>query len=164
MTLNLDQVRSDIQTYLEARCIAVFQGFASGLEDVPAVYWDTAHHPDYRDFLAVAEAAGVRLVALHANQFSEDVIDDALDRLAQSDMSGADRATMERRLREMRRYDGFTCQIELSFDHPPRVYIFDLRTDWFQELNDMLEEIDDASDDHRLDFPDSHDSGFFSKN
>jgi hypothetical protein len=67
---------------------------------------------------------------------------------------------MERRLREMRRYEGYTCQIELSFDLPPRIYVFDLRTEWFQELSDMLDQIDEASDEPDLPGP----SGYFSKN
>ena len=60
----------------------------------------------------------------------------------------------------MRRYDGYTCQIELSFDLPTRVYVFDLRTEWFQELSDMLDQIDQASEGPELPGP----PGYFSKN
>lgn len=164
MKLNLENVRAEIQNYLEARGIAVFHGFPGGYDDAPTVYWDTEHHSDYRDFLSVAESAGIRLVALHANEFDESVIDEAVGRLERSGISGSDRSIMERRLRELRRYAGFTCQIELSFDHPPRVYVFDLRTEWFQELSDMLDEIDDAIEDHDHDLPSPPGSGFFSKN
>lgn len=147
MKLNLDNVRAEIETYLETHGIAVFHGFSGSYDDSCAVWWDTEQHPDYRGFLAVAESAGVRLVTLHAEQFQDDVIDEALERLSHSTLAGSDRTSIERRLREMRRYDGFTCQIELSFDHPPRVYVFDLRTDWFQELSDVLDEIDEATED-----------------
>ena len=160
MKLNLDSVRAEIQEYLESRGMAVFQAFPGIDEDAPVVQWDTEHYPDYRAFLAVAETAGVKLVALHANEFHDDVIDETQKRLAESTIAGGDRSAMERRLREMRRYEGYTCQIELSFDLPPRIYVFDLRTEWFQELSDMLDQIDEASDEPDLPGP----SGYFSKN
>jgi hypothetical protein len=158
MKPNLDSVHAEIEEYLESRGIAVFHAFPGTGERAPAVHWNTDQHPDYRDFLSVAEAAAVRMVALHANEFQDEMVDEALESLAQSSIAGPQRASIERRMRDLRRYDGYTCQIELSFDLPPRVYVFDLRTEWFQELSDMLDEIDDA----RPDLPDP--PGYFSKN
>jgi hypothetical protein len=160
MELNLELVRAEIEEYLESSGIAVFHAFPGIDEDAPVVQWDTDHYPDYRPFLAVAEAAGIRMVALHANEFRDEVLDEAQKRLEYSTIGGADRTTMERRLREMRRYNGFTCQIELSFDMAPRSYVFDLRTEWFQELSDMLDEIEEASESPEPPAP----SGFFSNN
>lgn len=159
MKANLESVRAEIQEYLESRGIAVFHAFPGIDEAAPVVQWDTEHHSDYRAFLAAAESAGVKMVALHANEFHDDVLDEAQKRLDDSALAGSDRTAMERRMREMRRYDGHTCQIELSFDLPPRVYVFDLRTEWFQELSGMLDEIDEASSE--LDLPGT---GYFSKN
>jgi hypothetical protein len=160
MQLNLETVRAEIQEYLESRGIAVFQAFPGIDEDAPVVQWDIEHYPDYRAFLAVAQSAGVKLVALHANEFHDDVLDETQKRLEESTLAGSERTAMERRLREMRRYDGYTCQIELSFDLPPRVYVFDLRTEWFQELSDLLDQIDEASQGPELPGP----PGYFSKN
>ena len=42
----------------------------------------------------------------------------------------------------MRAYDGFVCEVELSFDHQGSMFVFDLRTDWYQELTEVLEEIE----------------------
>ncbi len=160
MKLNLEPLRAEIQEYLESRGIAVFHAFPGIDEDAPVVQWDTEHYPDYRAFLAVAQAAGVKLVAMHANEFHDDVLDETQKRLNESSLAGAERTAMERRLREMRRYDGYTCQIELSFDLAPRIFVFDLRTEWFQELSDMLDQIDEASE--GPEFPDP--PGYFSKN
>jgi hypothetical protein len=160
MKLNLESVRAEIQEHLESRGIAVFHAFPGIDEEAPVVHWDTDHHPDYRVFLAVAESAGVKMVALHANEFDSEVLDETQRRLTESNMAGSERAAIERRLREMRRYDGYTCQIELSFDLAPRIYVFDLRTEWFQELSDMLDQIDGASDAPDIPGP----PGYFSKN
>jgi hypothetical protein len=66
-------------------------------------------------------------------------------------------------LNELRSYAGFTCALELSFDHEGRVYMFDLRTEWYEELSDMLEDLhvmDTGSDDE----DDDTMGGYFSKN
>ena len=162
MKANLSAMRAEIQEYLEARSLAVFHGFPRTFEDVAAVYWNTADHDDYREFLAAAETAGVKLITFYANEFNEDLIDEALERLGDPAMHREERRTIEKRLRELRAYAGFTCQIELSFDLAPRVYVFDLRTEWFEELSDLLDTIDDALEDEK---PDGEPpSGYFSQN
>lgn len=42
---------------------------------------------------------------------------------------------------DMRAHEGSVCAIELSFDHQGRVFLFDLRTEWFEEFSDLLDEI-----------------------
>ena len=163
MKLNLETLRSEIQEYLESRGIVVFHGYPRSGEPAAPVFWDTQRHPDYRMFLAAAEAAGVRLVTLHAREFTTEMIDDALDRLEETDLPRDEHRALEMRLRELRGYAGFTCQIELSFDLAPRVYIFELRTEWFDDLNDLMDRIDDA-------YPDEEENdeplggGYYSKN
>jgi hypothetical protein len=63
----------------------------------------------------------------------------------------------------MRVYDSFVCAIELSFDNNSRVFVFDLRTDWYEDLSDILDEIQimDAESDNDGDTPIT---GYFSKN
>ena len=162
MKANLNAMRTEIQAYLESRGLAVFHGFPRTFDDVAAVYWNTAAHTDYRAFLAAAEAAGVKLVTLYANEFNEALIDDALDRLEDPAVPREDRRALEKRLRQLRAYAGFTCQIELSFDLAPRVYVFDLRTEWFEELSDLLESIDDSFEEKQSE--EEPPSGYFSQN
>jgi hypothetical protein len=162
MRTNLDTLRSEIQQFLDSRGIAVFYGVPRGGEDIPVVYWDTQHKPDFRDFLSAAQSAGVRIVTMYTNEFNEQLIDSALDRMEDSSLTREERRAIEQRLREMRAYAGFICQIELSFDVPPRVYVFDLRTDWFQDFDDLLDRIDDAYDDGGDDEPLG--GGYYSKN
>ena len=59
-------------------------------------------------------------------------------------------------------YDGFTCALELSFDLGGLTYIFEVRTPWYSDLNDLLDELDimpegEDEDDDPL-------SGYYSKN
>jgi len=144
MKANLETLSTEIQSYLREHGIAIFHGFPRAFDDIPAVYWNTADNPDYRAFIAAAQSAGVKLVTVYANNFDESIIDDAIDRLNDPSIARDDRRAIEKRLRELRAYSGFICQIELSFDLAPRVYVFDLRTEWFDELNELLDAIDDA--------------------
>ena len=65
-------------------------------------------------------------------------------RMEEAELEREERRAIEMRLRECSGFTGFTCQIELSFDAGPRVYIFDLRTDWFEDISDLLDRIDEA--------------------
>jgi hypothetical protein len=165
MRLNLDTLRTEIQEYLDAHGMVVFQSFPRSSEPGPAVYWDTVHDPGFRPFLAAAEAAGVRLITLYARELEEAVIEEALEQLAGASFDRDERRAIEMRLKEMRGYAGFTCQIELAFDLAPRVYILDLRTEWFDDLNELVERIEDAYRDED-DGPGEEPlgGGYFSKN
>ena len=91
-------------------------------------------------------------------------MEDALDHLSEASALDRDeRRAIEMRLKEVREYSGFTCQIELSFDLAPRVYIFDLRTEWFDELNDLTDRIEDAYRQNG-DGSDALGGGYFSRN
>jgi hypothetical protein len=92
------------------------------------------------------------------------VIEDALDNLATSRLDREERRSIENRLKEFRRYDGFTCQVEISFSHGRRTYIFDQQTDWFDEMNELIAQTEDS---YSSPPPDSNShplGGFFSNN
>jgi hypothetical protein len=114
-------------------------------------------------FVKAAQIAGVKLLVFHQREFSADQVDEALEQLAGCDMPREEHHELERRLNDMRVYDGFVCAIELSFDHDGRVFLFDLRTDWYEDLSDILDEIQilDAESDNDDDTPIT---GYFSKN
>jgi hypothetical protein len=160
--LNLDTLRLEIQQELDAQGIVVFHSFPRSGEPLPAVYWDTELYPDYNAFLSAAKAAGVKIITFFVREFSSDMIEDAWERLKEASLGREEHRTMEAQLRDAESYTGFTCQIELSFDVGPRVYIFDLRTDWFEDLSDLLDRIEDA---HHMSMEDPDPPGpYFSKN
>jgi hypothetical protein len=162
---NLDALKGEIEEYLEEQGFAVFRGFPRMLDTLPLVYWDCDRYPDYRAFLTTAKAAGVQMMVYHQQEFSAEQVDNALDRLEEVEMPREEYSTMERRLKELRVYEGFTCALELSFDLQGRIYVFDLRTEWYDELSDLMDDLhmlgagneDDADDETPM-------SGYFSKN
>ncbi|HEV2691098.1 MAG TPA: hypothetical protein VGV35_21225 [Bryobacteraceae bacterium] len=161
--MNLDTLKTEIPQYLEESGLAVFHGHPQAAESTPAVYWDCEQYPDYKLFIQTAQAAGVKIVVFHQHRFDSEQVDDALEQLAECEFSGEEQREYKRRLTAMRIHDGQTCSIELSFDYQGRVFIFDLRTEWYDELSDLLQEIELISGAPDED-DSSFDGGYFSKN
>ena len=164
MRPNLETLRHEIEQHLESRGLALFRSCPRAETESSlngTVLWDSQNHPDYREFVEAACAAGVRLVTLFARELAPDVIENALAQLSDTDLDRDERRALDARLNEIRAYEGFTCQIELSFDHAQRTYVFEVRTDWFDELNDLVERIEysyqDDGDENPL-------SGYYSNN
>ncbi len=164
MKPNLDVLKTEIREYLETHKLATFHGYSRAMDSMPMVFWDTHRFPDYKQFLETARAAGAKMFVLHAREFSVLLVDNALEQIEETDFVPDDRRTIERRLRDLRAYDGFTCAIELSFDLNGRVYMFELRTDWYDEFSDLLDEIDAATPEPEDDEDEGPIGGYFSKN
>lgn len=160
---NLDTLKAEIETYLKTNGFVVFHGFARGIVERPEVDWDSKRYPDFRDFLSVATQLGIRLIVFHHREFTASVVDNALEELEDASYEFDDQRDVERRLRELRVYDGFTCALELSFEFEGVAYIYDLRTEWYTELNQILDEFDMFPDDGE-DEDENPLSGYYSKN
>jgi hypothetical protein len=164
MKLNLDSLKTEIGSHLKDSGFVVFHGFSRNVDDAPEVEWDTFHYPDYKDFVQVAKELGVKLMVLHHREFSSAIIDRAIDEIPSAGIDFKDQRQVEQRLRELAMYDGFTCMIEMSFDFAETVYLFELRTEWYNELNVILEELDLQSGVESEDDGEDPLGGYYSKN
>jgi hypothetical protein len=163
MKQNLDELKTEVLQHLESQGFVVFHGY-SRLSDADSfVAWDVERQPDYRQFLETAKNSGVKLIVYHWREFSRAHVDEAAERLEECDFSVEEQHNLERRLRDLRAYEGFTCALELSFDLQARVYLFNLRAEWYEEYLDLIEELgggladDEDEEDDPLD-------GFYSSN
>ena len=163
MKPNLDSLKIEIQEHLEREGFAVFHGYSRMTDSRSAVYWDCDQYPDYQMFVKAAKAAGAHLIVFHHREFSPEQVEDAIDRLETVEMPHEEYRNLERRLKEMRVYEGFTCTIELSFAVDGRAYVFDLRTEWYEELSDLLDDLETLGAEIE-DEDEGPMSGYFSKN
>lgn len=139
---NLDTVKTEIAEFLQSRDFVVFHGFSRMAGSMSVVSWDTGHYTDFRAFLETAQALAVKVVVFNHREFAALAVDNALDRLEDAEMDAEDRRRLERRLRELRVYQGLICAIELSYDYDGRLYLFNLLSDWYIEFLNTADEID----------------------
>lgn len=142
MKQDLETVRLELEDYLAKHTdFAIFHGFSRALEDVPlgSVQWNTADYPDYKLFLKAADKVGAKLIGYHAERLEDTDIEETIEDLEASDLPYDERREIERRLKELRLYSGFTGAIELSFDYEGTLYLFSLQTDWFAEAMELMD-------------------------
>lgn len=163
MAIDLETLRQEVQAHLDGTGLAVFHGYHSMLESLNQVSWDTERHPDFREFVKAADKAGAKIITFYHRAFSLDQIDAALDQLEETDFSREEKRSLESRLRQLQAYEGFTCSVELSFCVENQVYLFEVHTDWYETLNDILAELDVAVEEEEGDDEGTL-GGYFSKN
>jgi hypothetical protein len=163
MKQNLDTLRTDIEAHLKQTGFVVFYAHSRGLEGDPEVDWDTQAHPDFREFVDAAKQLGIRMMVMHHRQFNSAILERTAGQMEAMELDYEDQRSLESRLNELKMFDGFTCAIELSFDYNSTVYMFELQTEWYAELNDILDELDlaDIGDD---DGEDETFGGYYSRN
>lgn len=163
MAQDLESLRTEMEAYLEDSGLAVFHGHHHMPDGLVQVAWDTARRPNFREFLAAAQKAGVRLFVFHYASFSLDQVDEALDQLEETDFTREEKRSYETRLRQLRAYEGFTCEVELSFSLDGRIYVYEAHTDWYESLNEIVAELDAALEEEE-DETDGSMGGYFSNN
>ncbi|HZT32245.1 MAG TPA: hypothetical protein VFA33_20320 [Bryobacteraceae bacterium] len=164
MDLNLDTLKREIVEYLEASNVAVFRSTPGGLEGLPIVLWDSEGYPDYRMFLDIAQKIGTKLILVASRGFDEAEIDEAIEQLQDCDLSREERRDLENRLGSLRPYVGVTCSLELAFDYHSRLYVYELRPDWYEEFLSIGDEIAVHLPDQGDDDDDDSLGGYFSNN
>jgi hypothetical protein len=161
--LNLDTLKREILDALETGGFAVFHSSPGGLEGLPMVLWDVEHYPDYQLFLETARKTGAKLMIFASREFAASDVDELLEQLEDSDVSREEQREYERRLREMRIFEGVTCTLELAFDCNSRLYVYEVQPDWYEEFLSLEEEVSSRFEDNDLE-SDNPLGGYFSKN
>jgi hypothetical protein len=146
MALDLEKLRKEMQAHLEKSGTPIFYGYHRMLDSLIQVSWDTERHPDFREFLDTAQKSGAKLIVFNQEAFQLDQIDEALEELETADFTREEKRSYETRLKQLQAYEGFTCVLQLSFALEGRLYLFEVRTDWYDSLHDILSELDIATD------------------
>jgi hypothetical protein len=163
MHSNLDHIAEEIRQYMAAEHFLVFRCASRALDERHTVYWDITLSADYKAFLDCSLQLGVRLIHFHVREFRAQHREEALSLLEAAGLAREEKRNLERRIGELAIYEGFTCAVELSFDFENRAYLFELQTDWYEEWNEMMDEMEDAADTGEEADPGSF-GGFYSRN
>jgi len=163
MDLNLDTLKREILDYLESREFAVFRSSPGTLDGSQMVLWDTEHYPDYQMFLDAASKVGVKLILFGSREFEASDINDLLEQLDDLEFEDDDERDYQARLRKLRDHEGFTCSLELAFNHDSHLYVYEIQPDWYEEFLSIEDEVASIISEDELDEGDSL-GGYFSKN
>ena len=143
MRENLESLSQKIEAYLQENEIVIFRSEPRGSALLPgAVYWDTVEDSDFRSFVDAARALNVRLMTMHTTRFGEHDLEETLFLLSESSLSLEEKKEFERQLAPLDDYCGFVGRVELAFDFAARPYVFELTTEWFQEYEDLADQVE----------------------
>jgi hypothetical protein len=140
MPLDLSAMKTEILAKLEQEGFATFYS-DSGRDTLNIIYWDVKRHPELEKFLKTAKSCGCTLIVFYERTFSQVSIDDTLERLEACEMSREEKRSYEGRLKELEKFEGFTCELEVSFTHGGQAYLYQARTDWFEEFEDIFADV-----------------------
>lgn len=168
MQPDLDKLKTQLQPELESRGFVVFHGLSRANEESGVVMWDTAQRPDHTEFLDCAAKLGVKIIVVNTRELDKSALDDVHDELESLDLPPSERRDLERRLKALRPYTGFTATIELSFDYNGATYLYQVNSEFMTEFLAVMGEVDDgvfSGGSFEDDDPDSPPGGgFFSRN
>ena len=164
MDLNLDTLKQEIFLYLEHSEFAVFRSAPGGLENLRTVLWDVERYPDYQMFLDTARKTGAKMVLFATREFESQEVDDAIEELDECDLTREERRYLETRLADLRVHEGVTCILELAFDHHARMYVYEIRPDWYDEFLQIGDEIAVHLPTGQIEQEDDGSFGYFSNN
>ncbi len=168
MQTDLDKLKTQLPPELESRGFVVFHGLARADDENGVVMWDAAQRPDYVHFLDCAGKLSVKVIVLSTRPFDNATIEDLQDELESLDFPPSERRDLERRLKALKPYTGFTANLEMSFDYNGTVYVYEVRSEFMNEFLSIMSEVDVGSlpgGGFEDDEPDTNPGGgFFSRN
>jgi hypothetical protein len=144
MRQDLDNLKRDIERQLQEGAYVVFYARSRFTDQAMPILWDVQLRPEPAEFLETALSIGVKLIVFHRREFGPQVIEEAAEKLEAADLPRERFREIERELKRLRAYEGFTSAIELSFDFDGRTYLYEVTAPWYDEYLDMLDDIDDA--------------------
>jgi len=170
MQPDLDKLKTELPQELENRGFVAFHGVSRAEQDAGVVLWDTAQRPNHQDFLDCASKLGVKVIVFNTRELENESIEDVQDELSAIDLPRSEQRDLERRLKALRPYVGFTANLELSFDYNGAIYLYEIRSEFMKEFLSIMNEVDsglfpggfDPTDDDGPDGPPS--GGYFSRN
>lgn len=139
---DLDKLKTQLPSELESRGFVVFHGLSRADEESGVVMWDTAQRPDYLEFLDCAAKLGIKIIVLNSRPLEKSSIEDVQDELEALDMAPSERRDLERRLKALKPYTGFTANLELSFDYSGAIYVYEIRSEFMNEFLNIMSEVD----------------------
>ena len=165
MDLNLDTLKASISEHLERSEFAVFRHDPGVFDANLVITWDTETYPDFQMFLDAARKLGIRMILFAAREFNAAELAETEEELEESEMPRDDKREYAKTLQTFRQNADATCSIELAFHFETHFYLYEARSDWYDDFVGISDEIVAFGEEGNGE-ADSEDGmgGFYSKN
>ena len=134
-------LKDDILKYLRSEGLVIFRSEANTGPTERTVWWDTQGSPDYKEFVATARAVGAKMILFFDEELEEGEILDAEEALEAAELEPEEYREYARRIGELRSYVGFTSRVGIGFASDGHFYWYDLEAAWYEDLIDVLDEL-----------------------
>ena len=142
MRQDLDNLKRDIERQLHEGAYVVFHARSRFTDSSVPILWDTSLHPSPSEFLETALSVGVKLIVFHHREFGPHILEEAFEKLEAAELPRERHREMDRELKRLQGYEGFTSAIELSFDFDGRTYLYEATAPWYDSYLDLLDDLD----------------------
>ena len=143
-TDNLLSLKDDMVAFIEGHGLKRLPGYIT--EDVPSIVWDGADNPDaWKDFVEMAKHVGAPFVTFSEMTLESDELDELVE--AVSDINFPDEESTELvEAKLLRKYTGMVGYIQLGFAYQGLVYLYEATTEWYENYQMLLEDIESLQD------------------
>jgi len=154
--------------YLRQSGLPIFYGLGLPEED-DYTYWDTRSFPDWRQFVDVARESGARLLIFSYDEFDEEELDQAIEKLDECELDPEERLPYLKRFEALRKQVGHTDWVRIAFEHGGRWLAYERTAPWYDDFQAAMEDLEvylPLEPEEEEEKPEEDDSGrsFFSRN
>jgi hypothetical protein len=139
---DLSRLYDEVRESAAQQGLLTFPGYVG--EELPAVWWQGDPN-DWFGFLAIAKAEGVRTIFVGRAVLEEEDLQELAEWVEERTGPGSsngDRA----RIKEFERYIGNTGEVRLGWIRDGVAFLFQHRTEWYDDFLDLMAEIEDEED------------------
>ncbi len=143
--------KDEILQFLKKEGLSVFHVEPDMWPENRSVWWDTEREPDYKKFVAIAKAAGVKQVLYLDEDLQDTTVKSAQASLEMARLDPEEYREYAHALAEFRSYEGFTCRVCIGYALESIFYWYDLEALWYMDFLDLIDELHAASFAYRRD-------------
>jgi hypothetical protein len=139
---DLSRLYDEVRESAAQQGLLTFPGYVG--EELPAVWWQGDPN-DWFGFLAIAKAEGVRTIFVGRAVLEEEDLQELAEWVEERTGPGSsngDRA----RIKEFERYIGNTGEVRLGWIRDGVAFLFQHRTEWYDDFLDLMAEIEDEEE------------------
>jgi hypothetical protein len=134
---DLSTLKDDMIAFTAGHGLARFKGFVN--EEAQSVLWGNSNPEEWKDFVELANAAGVKFLTMEDVTLEREELDLLVNRLRES-MEDDDDVEDARWLRT---HVGKVGYIQLGFAYNGTLFLYEISTEWYERYQALVDSADE---------------------